>query len=469
MRVLLAFAVLLWAQVVGAQVTTQPGYIYSTNALTDTTQNCVASAAGATFVAVGPAYTGQGQSVLRLSAGGGVEATVVSGLNSVSDCVWDAELDTLYIADNGLEAAGAVTGDTVFAVASASTASGLSAVGLEVLPAGSIPSAFGVALDAAGSLYVTDSAGAQSGSVTKISAGVATSFIPSGFDFTSGIAVDATGNVFVAESLATFENQISRYDAAGAFQDVESGPTYAHGSYDMAFRADGSLLVTGVFAGDVVSIEPSTGASTPFVSGLTYASGITVNDFSGRVDILSSTFVTPDPPDEDYSIHSFTPIDRLVPGNGASSKNCVIEAYGIELVAPKAGKPAKKAICTDGAPCDADGQENGQCVFPVGFCLNVDDPALPDCSSSGVASFELKRSSPPSSALETVAAAIQAQLPLTESTCFFSDGITVSVKNAGTPKEKAGKGLVKTKAASTDAKALKDSDTFKLVCEPAAP
>jgi hypothetical protein len=469
MRVLLAFAIVLWASAVGAQVTPQPGYIYSTNVLTDTTQSCVASASGATFVAVGPAYTGQGQSVLRLSAGGDVEATVVSGLNSISDCVWDAALDTLYIADNGLEAAGAVTGDTVFAVASASTASGLSAVGLEVLPAGSIPSAFGVALDAAGSLYVTDSAGAQSGSVTKISAGVATSFIPSGFDFTSGIAIDATGDVFVAESLPTFENQIRRYDAAGAFQDVESGPTYAHGSYDMAFRADGSLLVTGVFGGDIVSLEPSTGASTPFASGLTYASGIAVREFTGRVDVLSSTFVSPDPPDEDYSVHSFTPIGRLVAGNGASSKNCVSQAYGIELVAPAPGKPAKKAICTDGAPCDADGQENGQCLFPVGFCLNVDDPALPDCSSAGLASFELKRSSPPSSALETVAAAIQAQLPLSESTCFFSDGITVPVKNAGTPKEKAGKGLVKTKAASTDAKALKDSDTFKLVCEPGAP
>ena len=59
------------------------------------------------------------------------ETVVASDFNSIGDCVYDAASDVLYVLDNALEASGSLTGDTVFAIPAASTAGGLSAVGLE--------------------------------------------------------------------------------------------------------------------------------------------------------------------------------------------------------------------------------------------------------------------------------------------------------------------------------------------------
>ncbi|TFH24926.1 MAG: hypothetical protein E4H03_02215, partial [Myxococcales bacterium] len=159
-----------------AQVTPAPGYIFSSMVLADTTQSCVAFGPGVSFVGVGPGFTGQGQSIVRLTPSGG-EEVVVSGLNSISDCAYDALSDTLYVTDNALEAAGAITGDTVFAVPAVSSASGLSAAGLALLPGGSIPSAASVAVDASGAVYVTDSIGGGLGSVFKVPDGATPPFI----------------------------------------------------------------------------------------------------------------------------------------------------------------------------------------------------------------------------------------------------------------------------------------------------
>lgn len=450
-----------------AQVVAAAGYIFSSTVVSDTTQSCVAAGPGCWFVGIGAGFTGQGQAVVRITPAGG-EQVVVDGLNSIGDCAYDASTDTLYVSDNGLEAVGAVTGDTVFAVPSASVATDLAAPGLELVPPGTISSAASVAVDAAGAVYVGDSVGSGAGSVFKIPGGVTPPFIENAFDFTGGIAVDAAGDVYVAESLTSFENQISRFDATGTFQEFVSGPTFSYGSFDLAFLADGLLLISGAFGGDVVALDVGDASLAAFASGLTFATGIAVNGFTGRADLLSSTFLFPDPPDEDFSVHSFTPVDRLVAGKGSAKTSCVSELYGVELVAGKAGKPAKQAICSDGAACDADGRENGSCLFQIGFCLDVDDPTLPDCASAGVAAFELKKTKPDSAALQTTAAAIQAALPVSGPTCFFSDGIRVDLKTTGSGRLKAGKGLVKTKAASGDTKALKDTDTLKLVCQPAA-
>ena len=121
-----------------AQTVVAPGYIHSFLTLPDTTQACVASARGGTFVGMGPGFTAAGQSIVFVDGAGAVR-TVVSGFNSIGDCAYDAAADVLYITDNGLEAAGAVTGDTIFAVADASAAEGLSAF-LEKRPAAWHPS-----------------------------------------------------------------------------------------------------------------------------------------------------------------------------------------------------------------------------------------------------------------------------------------------------------------------------------------
>jgi hypothetical protein len=245
-----------------------------------------------------------------------------------------------------------------------------------------------------------------------------------------------------------------------------SGPTDAHGSIDLRFNTDGRVLVTGKFGGDVVSLDPATGALEAFAGGLTFATGVDVNDLTGRVEILSSSFSFPDPVAEDRSIHRFTPVERLVAGGGPAKADCIVETYGVELAPAKPGKPAKMAICVDGAPCDADGAANGRCLFPVGFCLDVSDPELPACGTEGVSGFELKKVVPGSAALSEVAEAIVASLPIGSATCAFSDGLEVPLGTDRRGAPKAGKGLIKIKAKSADARPKTDTDALKLRCLP---
>jgi hypothetical protein len=232
-----------------------------------------------------------------------------------------------------------------------------------------------------------------------------------------------------------------------------AAPSFDFGSVDLLFNSDGQLLASGNFDADVVSFNPSTGVSTPFVSGLTFATGMTVDPFTHRVQILSSTFSGAA---EDKSLHRFTPIDRLVPGSGSPKSECVQEFYGVELV-------GKDAVCVDGAPCDADGAPNDSCLFPLGFCFNVADPHFADCPLGTVTEVSLS-AKPASAALTHAASAIAAALPLSGATCVFSDGIAVPVQIAGGVKQD-GKAQVKVQSSTDDGR--KDTDVVKLVCQPA--
>jgi hypothetical protein len=385
---------------------------------------------------------------------------VASGFNSISDCAYDGAADVLYVTDNADsgELSGALTGDTVFAIAPASTASGLAAPNFELLPADSVPSAANVTLDAAGNIFVADATGGGMGTVTKIVGSTPSPFL-SGFDFTAGLAVNpTTGNLFAAELLADFtNNQIGQFTAAGApvLPDPFAGPSSAFGSIDLVFNSDGRLLASGDFMGDVVSFNPSDGSSLPFVGGLSFASGMTVDPFTHRVQILSSTFSGAD---EDKSLHRFTPIDQLSAGKGSSATECIHEAYGVQAV-------DGNATCTDGAPCDSDGTVNDSCLFPIGFCLNVADTDFADCTTASNVTEVVVSSNPASAAIAAASAQIAAALPVAATTCVFSDGVYVPVKITGSGAKKDGKAKVKVKAEAADGR--KDSDTYKLVCQPA--
>jgi len=437
-----------------AAVTPPAGYIYSTQLLSSTAQSCVAAAPGGTFVGIG-AFGANAQGVVLAKPSGDLRL-VVWGLNSIGDCAYDAATDTLYVSDNGGEAAAALTGDTVFAVPAASTASGLAASAVELQPEDSIPLASSLAILPGGNLLVTNAAGGGLGSVLEI-AGMSVTTFTSPFDLTGGIAVNPSGgNVFVAELLDNFvDNQISQFTGAGvAVPPVPfAGPSGAFGSYDLAFNADGRLLVTGVFAGNVVSFNPADATSVPFIGGLNFATSITVEPFTQRVDVLSAAGGT-----EGKSVHRFTPIDQLAPGKGSPSSECLQEAYGLQLV-DDAGD------CTDGAACDADGVANDACVFPVGVCLNVDDPDFTACSTASNVTEVTVAATPASAALAAAAAQIDAALPLTGSSCFFSDGYWVPVKITGSGDKKDGKGKLKVTTVAADGR--KDTDTYRLVCHPA--
>jgi hypothetical protein len=451
---------LLSASGLRAQVTPPAGYIYAPQVLQSLTQSCIAVGRGGTFVGIGQGFTANGQAIV-LARESGALSLVALGFNSIADCAYDGARDVLYVTDNAGELPGTTTGDTVFAIPSASTATGLPATTIELLPADSIPNAMSLAVDSTGHVLVSDSTGGVSGTVQSVDVvGKTATLFAGGFAFTGGLAIDpGTGDVLVAESLASFEAQISRFDSAGGSLVGFAGPSFGFGSFDLAFNTDGSLLATGIFGGDVVSLDTS-GTPVPFASGFTFANGVSVNGFTGRIEVLSSTFSGAE---EDRSIHRFTPVDRLVPGNGAAASECAHEFYGLELIAPGRGKKARKAICVDGAPCDADGTANDRCLFPAGFCLEIADPRLPACTPSPVVDFSVT-TKPVSLAVAATATAVQDALPVSAPSCFFSDGIEVPVKVR--PRGKA-KGRATLKVKATRANGSKDSDTVTLLCESA--
>jgi hypothetical protein len=457
------------AQTAHAQTVVAPGFIHSFQTLSDTTQSCVASAPGGTFVGQGPGFTGNAQSVVFVSESGD-ERTVVSGFNSIGDCVYNSTTDVLYIVDNAREAAGSTTGDTAYAIPDALTASGLTASAFELKPDGSIPGAFSVALDSSGNIYVSDATGSGNGTVRRIAASnSAMTTFATGFDYTGGLIWDAAGDLFVAESLDSFDAQISRYNASGVFQEVVSGPTFMHGSFDLALNVDGRLLVTGAFNGPLVAIDPATGDDENVANGFSFATSIDVDDFTGRIELVSSTFIGED---EDYRLHALTPIALLTPDGGKSSEvllknkqDCITELYGIELSINEHGKLTKEAICHDGAPCDADGAENGSCTFPLGVCVNVDDDRTPLCFSDSVDSVQLK-AKPDNAALSALVSSITAAAPIDDAACFFSDGIEVPIGVSPQGNPKAGRQIVKLKTTSSSPLNRKDADSVRLICEP---
>jgi hypothetical protein len=457
-----ASAVALLTTVARAAVVAPPGYVYSPQLLANLTQSCVAVGPGGTFVAIGPGFTANAQAVVLVQESGSARL-VAFGFNSVADCAYDAASDALYVSDNADagELAGAVTGDTVFRIPSASTAVGLSAKGLELLPTNSVPSAAGLAVDGAGNVYVGDALGGGAGKVVRIAMPAATpSNFATGMDFVAGLAFDpVAGNLFVSETRASFDAQVRRFDALGAPLGVFAGPSFAFGSYDLAFADDGRLLSSGAFAGDVVAFSAG-GSPSPFVSGLNFATGVSVNAFTGRVEILSSTFI---PTDEDRSIHRLTPIDHLVAGRGSARSECLHEFYGVALVAPAPGRAATQAICTDGDACDADGKKNDRCVFPLGFCLDVPDVNFADCSAATIDSFSATVKPDPLDGQHAIDA-LRASLPLSSASCFFSDGVAVAVKQSADGK-KPGTGKVTAKATTSDG--VVDTDHLMLVCKPA--
>ncbi|MGZ3822520.1 MAG: NHL repeat-containing protein, partial [Mucilaginibacter sp.] len=126
----------------------------------------------------------------------------------------------VYVADNGNNLIRKITPDgTVSTLAGSGSAGSANGTGV----AASFNSPFGIAVDASGNVYVADAGNNQ---IRKISpAGVVTTFAGSGikgagnatgaaasFNTPSGVAVDAAGNVYVADEN---NNMIRKITAAG--------------------------------------------------------------------------------------------------------------------------------------------------------------------------------------------------------------------------------------------------------------
>lgn len=464
---------LLTAMPAAAQVVPPAGHIYSTQLLGSPTQGCIAHGPGGTFVGVGPGFTPNAQAVI-LAKPSGDTRLVAFGFSSIGSCAYDRASDTLYISDNaasgdfGLTPTEVPSGDTVYAVANASSAAALMATDIELLPAGSIAFAGSVALHPSGDLLVGNPAGAGVGTVLRVDSDLAVTTFAANFDFTGGIAVDPqSGDVFVSEFLSTFDSQLSQFSSAGApLAAPLLGPGFDFGSSGLLFLPDGRLLASGLFFGDVVAIDPTGPTVVPYISGLTFATGATLDPFTGRLSLLSSSFSGAD---EDKSLHQLTPVDRLTPGSGSVKTACLHELYGIELVPAAPGRKPTQAICVDGDPCDADGQANGQCLFPIGSCLNVQDVRFQQCDrGADIVSFTAT-ARPDNASVRGLEAAVSAALPLPGNTaaCFFSDGVVVPIRTTARGVNKSGKAKVAVAVRNSTGKT--DRDSFNLVCAPAAP
>src|SRR5262249_22703598 len=158
-------------------------------------------------------FVGQGafgpghEQVIRLDRSGAT--TIATGFNSLGGFALDAA-GTLFVTDNGGNLPGAATGDTVFAIPDALTrTTALPALGAEVVPAGSIPFAQDVAI-AGRDLIVADAAGPGAGRVVRISRDKATPLITTGLDYTAGITVTGT-RLLVGNVDASLVGSLSEY------------------------------------------------------------------------------------------------------------------------------------------------------------------------------------------------------------------------------------------------------------------
>jgi hypothetical protein len=441
-KALAMFSVGLMAAAVSvaeAEVETSGGWIYESQVISDFADGCVAAGLGGTFVGVGPQNLSfpppAGTRRILFVSESGAERVVATGLNSITDCVYDRATDTLFVVDNGGEFDGATTGDTVFAIASASTATDQAAAGLELLAAGSIPAGASVTFDADGNLLVSTADGPGSGGVVHIDlqSGTLSSFISDAFDFTGGIAIDVDGSILVADADGTnFKSRICRFDADGNFLELFSGPTGKHGSLDLEVTADGKILATGSGTpiglvrnrdGRVRKIATGLGDPEPF------GGSVDTDPITGRATFLASSFSGAE---GDRSLHHLIRVNELEPGAFIPLRDdteCLLEFYGVDFEPFELNQRVDIAECVDGDPsCDADGIVNDECVFPVGFCVGVKDNRYRRCAPLEVAEIELL-SEGREELLEPLARA-QAALPIEPGIgrCFVSEGVTVPLK-----------------------------------------
>src|SRR5262249_25050666 len=220
-------------------------------------------------------FVGQGafgaglEQVIRLDRSGAT--TIATGFNSLGGFALDAA-GTLFVTDNGGNLPGAATGDTLFAIPDALTrTTALPALGAEVVPAGSIPFAQDVAI-AGSDLIVADAVGPGAGRVVRISRGQASDLI-TGLDYTARITVFGT-RLLVGNLEASFVGSLSEYPLAG----VLVGPlaTGLSGIYADAVDNDGNILITGGFTSDsssstLVALAPG-GGITERAHGFAFSS-----------------------------------------------------------------------------------------------------------------------------------------------------------------------------------------------------
>jgi hypothetical protein len=236
-------ALLLAAPAARAAVVAAPGYAAHAITTPGTIQGGVVRRGGAILVGQGTYGT---ETIVRLD--GTAATTVATGFNSLGGFDLDAA-GTLYVTDNCRECPGATTGDTVYAIADALTrTTAATALGAEVVPAGTIPYAGDVLVAPGGALLVCDQAGSTDGRIVRVSGTTASDLI-TGLGYCGGLAITPGGTLLVGNvDASTFVGSVLEYALDGTPAGTLVGGL--PGEYAHALDADGNLLVTGEYSLD---------------------------------------------------------------------------------------------------------------------------------------------------------------------------------------------------------------------------
>ncbi len=241
--------------------------------------------AGRLFAAIGPTFRGAGQSIVRIDGAG--ETTLADGFNAVAGMAVDLVNDRLFVGDNGLEALGSETGDTLYAIpAPFDMPDPLPrALDLAVLAEGSIPFFSDLTLDpgdpTGDTLFVTEAS--LPGRVLRVLAAAGTVEVlqSSSLAFGAGVAATPT-TLFFGDVFSPGTGRVSSV----ALPDG-SGPRTTliealDGFFDLVLASDGSLLATvSAINGpsSIVRIDASSGAVLSVVAtGLDFATGLAEED-----------------------------------------------------------------------------------------------------------------------------------------------------------------------------------------------
>ena len=274
-----AIAIGLGAAAPRADAISAPGYTVTEIGLPDFAQGDVVVASGALFVGVGPGFSGAAQSVVRIDGDG--TTVIADGFNALSGFAYDVVHDRLLVTDNGDEALGSETGDTLYGIAAPHGSFGtpLRARDIELLPAGSVPGIADIVVDPdapnGNRVFATDASEAfpPAGRVLAIDIAEASqTVVQVDLGYAAGLAADA-GKLFIGDvDGGTFQGSVSSVALPGATGARTPIATELAGQYDLELEASGMLLATAF--GDLLRIDPATGATTTLASGFGFASGL---------------------------------------------------------------------------------------------------------------------------------------------------------------------------------------------------
>jgi hypothetical protein len=260
MRALLVLGAVAAAIPAPAAIVAAPGYHVRTVPTPDVVQGGVVQGRGALFVGQGTPGGGT-EYVIRIDANGTIP--VITDLNALGGLDLYSN-GNLFVTDHGRGFPGAVTGNTVFELERSFTASGpTSALGLEVAPAGSVPSAQDIVLVPETS-FVSDGAGPGAGRVLRVGEQGEVEVLISGLDFVRGLAFGNGGRFLVVDFDASSVGSILEYDYFGTSHGVFMSGLSS--SAAVAFDRDGfTVLMTGGVApdgsGTLVAIAPDGGVT----------------------------------------------------------------------------------------------------------------------------------------------------------------------------------------------------------------